>query len=187
MGLELKLLIITISALLIGSVITESFAQSSVTIQSLAQEIEKSKTSNDNKIILLVYTDLKWVGEIQDGNYVSHQISGDGNKKFSISCGETNVASVLINPSSKQGTMDVYLIKEGKILKNQSISTPGETFESSINCSAPGQFQMQDAESAEEFDYFLAGSSIVAIIVTIMIIKNRFWVKQKNTSSSNYR
>jgi hypothetical protein len=179
-NMQRKLLLIVFTVVVAITIINSS-AQSDIPIQSLSQEIENSKTVNDDKIILLVYTDLNWIGEIQDGDYVSHLINGEGNSKYSISCGETNVVSISINPGSNKGNMDVYLIKDGKILEDQFISTPGEAFESSISCLEPEEFQSQDAEAFNKFDYLLVVSSVIAVIVIFIIIRYRYFIKQNKT------
>lgn len=158
--------------LLLIAVPTESFAQTD-TVENLSKEIQNSKKLNANKVLMLVYTDSKWTGEIHDGNYVMHEIGNTGNDKFHISCGESNTISISVYPTLGGQNLSAYIVKNGKILANQDISAPGQALELTIDCLSEGKFQTP--ESVEQPNQ----STVMSVFVAVMTIVIVFFVARK--------
>jgi len=139
-------------------------------VGSFSEELENSKQLNPDKILMLVYTNSKWAGEIQDGNYVTHEVGKIGNDKFQISCGESNTISVHIYPILANQGISVYLIKNNKILANQEVSTPGQAFDATIDCFAEGKFQPNDTEYGMK-DMILTIPIVMIFVLMIFVGK----------------
>ena len=157
----------------LGTMTTPAFAQVT-SIGSLADELENSKSINDDRILLIVYTELRWIGEIQDGNYITHPIKGVGNDKFEIPCGQTDIVSVSINPEVSDKPMQIYLIKDGKILKEKIISEPGESIEINADCKGEPQFQ-ENTQDSMNWNYVAILLAVIGIAVGggVAFIKKR--------------
>ena len=140
-------------------------------VKSLAEEIANSKTENQSKAILLIYTESKWTGEIHDGDYVTHMINGIGDDKFAIPCGQTGMISISINQEYDGNNMEIYVIKEGNILRDQIITEPEIFFEDSINCSL--ETISLDVDESVHTEYYMVGVAAALAIIIILILKKQ--------------
>ena len=172
-----KSICVAVTLLLIFTSATKSFAQTE-NIGSIAEEIHDSKQLNSNKVLMLVYTDSRWSGEIQDGDYIAHDIGNTGSDRFQISCGESNTISIHIYPVLEGQSLSTFVIKNGKILANQEISTPGQAFETTVDCRSEGKYQENEFNIQSE--YIVAGMiSIATIAASIIFVTKKHLFAQK--------
>lgn len=167
---------IAVILLLIFTTTTKSFAQTEN--EYLAKEIQNSKQLNPNKVLLSVYTDSRWSGEIQDGDYISHKIGNIGSDRFQISCGESNTISIHIYPILEGQSLSAFVIKNGKILANQKLSTPGQAFDVTIDCLYEGKFQ--------ESNFDIQSYIIVGIILAAVIAGSAIFVTKKHLLKNKF-
>jgi len=154
----------------VGLVSVDTFAQIEFPVENLAQELENSKNLDEGKVILIIYGESKWIGQIHDGDYVTHMIEGQGNEKFTVSCGETNIVSFSMTREETIDEFEIYILKDGQILESDADIPPGDLREYTVNCLQTSEFQVQDV-THQGYKYYLIGVVAVIVVVIYIIIK----------------
>lgn len=149
------------------SIIPNSYSQTDPPplIENLGIELEKSNEIAD-RVVMVIYSQTEWSGEIHDGDYVSYMVEGTGDQVLEIPCGQTNVISVAIN-SGNDEQFDIYLIKEGKILEYAEDTLVFQT--QGMSCFKEGIAQQSYPVSYMNYSYviipIIGGLIILAIIL----------------------
>lgn len=148
-----------IVVLAIISSLTSAYAQE-IPVQDLTEEIKNSKTTD--RVVILVYSNTEWLGNIQDGNYITHNIQGAGNDKFLVNCGDSNTISYSITTSSAD-LVEVYTLYQGNIVDYQTNSESGKIITSTISC-------IEINSIFENNTIYYTIPIIIAIVVAIFFI-----------------
>jgi len=114
------ILIIIFSILILP--LTNSWAQTIAEVikPKLDRELTLESNNISGKAVVLVYSNTSWQGEVSGGNMGSSTKQGSGDAKYTVSCGDLNMAQGLIQKNTEGGYVAVVIIENGKILASEA-------------------------------------------------------------------
>lgn len=89
------------------------------TWRQVAQDVISTQDTG-NRALLVIYSDTRWSGAIQNSDLVQQSIDGYGSKSIPVLCDAGGIYSVSFQKATDYGVLNLYMAQDGKIIKQGS-------------------------------------------------------------------
>lgn len=78
------------------------------------------RTENMDNALLVINSDTSWSEVVQGSDFVQETVGGTGSRSIDVKCGSGGIFSHVIQKGTEDGALNVYMAKDGHIIKQGS-------------------------------------------------------------------